>query len=311
MPIFALLVPLVTIFVSLFATGCFKKGVQADDDETQAGIRQEAEDREGDKTRRLENVDIVEHVNSVIKAAHAQEGDDGAAVAKAAFNGLGAKVKGSGYSALDIVKLSAFEVWLEKNLVEGTQIVRLTWKESRYGGNKPGFFNWKTPTLMNEGGANHAIVPTIKLGGTPGSTKDGTLVGIDKWAHYFNTGYLYFANAELKTSEDLRMGVSQWLEGDPKLTKGERARFAPLARSIGYLLFGFLGSWSTGVISFADMYASEHGFRFYDELAKNPKGFKFSLEQINLEKMNEEKNPSTFIEGLVVEKEVPAPKAAK
>lgn len=281
--------------VSSVTAGCEKKA-KREEDTAEAGVRQESEDRESPATAALKDLDAAfeARVNAILDGARKAHPTDRGAMLDAAFVDLGAKVKGSGYGVIDIVKLSAIEVWLEKTYKDDpARMARLTWKESRYGANKPGAFNWKTPTLMSEGGANHAIVPTIRL--------RGVLVGIDKWAHYFNTGWLYFKDDLLRSDRKLRDGVSRWLEGDCHISKEERDLYAPHARRIGYAMFGFLGSWSTGVISRADMYANEQGFQFWDALAKDPKGYRFTTASLEMNKLNEVRNPSLFIKGLIVD----------
>ena len=43
------------------------------------------------------------------------------------------------------------------------------------------------------------------------------------------------------------------------------------------------------------------GFRFWDALAKDPSGFRFSLDSLDMKKMNEVENRSLFKKGILVD----------
>lgn len=255
-------------------------------------------------------------------------------------------------SLMDFIPLAEAEVWLEQNLKwerrsgeiqksktlgkhkdhinfaaadEKPQILRLSWWESVHAPDKSKWFGarlWQTldnPTVATTAGADHAMSPTVRFSGKAenGGTK-AVLIGIDKWAHFFNTGYLLFkyspTSEETAEAKELRLKVSQFLEGDPELAKQSRSVFWTAqnhAANIGkiegtslYQMFGFLGALSTGVVSQADMAANEYGFQFYRCLKASPRSARFDLntgscfdDGFQLALFNEQKNPNTLIKG--------------
>jgi hypothetical protein len=247
----------------------------------------------------------------------------------------------------NFIPLSAAEVWLEDNLVwevassekqseharfrdvtlktaSGTlppEILRFTWKESRFGSKNEDKWQdrllyWtRNPTVMTQSGADHAMSPTVRMSGKKkgGGTED-VLIGIDKFAHFFNMGYLLYAHPETRSNKELRWKVSQFLEGDPALlgiTKSEYKKLQDVAQELGrigktsgYALFGFLGGLSTGVVSQADMEANEYGFQFYQCLAEDPARAKLDFvngtcfdTEFSIGLFNEEKTPNQLIRG--------------
>ena len=100
----------------------------------------------------------------------------------------GSEVKTSFGTFSPIAKIG---VWLDNNLsVEKNQIVKLTFAQSRYGNNKVGgrlddteryVRAYDFPWLTWAKTADHGIAPVIKI-------KD-TLMGTDKWEHFFQQGY--------------------------------------------------------------------------------------------------------------------------
>jgi hypothetical protein len=69
--------------------------------------------------------------------------------------------------------------------------------------------------------------------------------------------------------------------------------------------FGYYGSYSSGVISYADMNANEEGYKFYEnvyESYKKGEKYVFSVNDYNTASFNEAQNsPSRFSRGLVVD----------
>ena len=260
----------------------------------------ESDDREFALTAHLVNVDslLENHINAVIHSCRRYQERD--AIVTCVFQQLGLQVKDSGYSVLKFAPLCRIEIWLEQTLQPERQIADISWRDSRYGNNKTGagqIFRAPVISHLSPGGAEHTIVPTIRVG--------GVLVGIDKWAHFFTTGYHYWQQISLRDSFQRRWMVSRWLEGD-HLTRDQRRVYREYVRSmkdykvLGLVKYGVLGAWSSGVISTADMFANEFGFQFYRQLYENPHGYRFNIASIDMRKLNEGHTPSKFVKGMIV-----------
>jgi hypothetical protein len=102
-------------------------------------------------------------------------------------------VQGTGINGGDISKLTGDELWLETNLAKGTEIVRLTFAQSRYGidGVTWGKFLTGPWSLLAKEYADHSIAGTLRI--------NNTLMGTDKWGHFFQQGFwlsTYFGDAK-------------------------------------------------------------------------------------------------------------------
>jgi hypothetical protein len=102
----------------------------------------------------------------------------------------------------------------------------------------------------------------------------------------------------------------KWLEGENNPATAKYAGlYDHIARYFGELRAqsGIYGSYSTGVISHADMAANEQGYKFYNNLynafVANPMGpaYTFSATKYAINAMNEQSNPNTFVNGVKVD----------
>jgi hypothetical protein len=242
----------------------------------------ECDDRETVNTVRLVNCDrILEaHVNDAIELARGEyngmpDGDaKGEAIAEEVYNQLGAD---SGFAG---GLFSKIEAWLnDKNTLptieqdgENPMIYRYTFKNSLYGDNPVSILAGKVPAHKIQLAADLSIAPTIRVG--------GVLMGTDKWGHFFQQGYWYWAN-KLNAGERKQLGL--YLEGDvkgfhgcvlpdtPKEAEMRRQAMMDKLKNTGGLPkpgFGSLGAETTGVISYADIAANEEGYKFYLNLGR-------------------------------------------
>lgn len=273
---------------------------------------QESEDRETKYTSKLVDISsqLESHVNEKITLCRSQmkltdwkrKQKQENPFIECVFKQLGQQVKSTGFGPMKVAPLCQIEIWMMRNFSESkNEIVRVPWKDTRYGRNKTGISQiGRTPVFghLSKSGAEHTIVATVRV--------NGVLTGIDKWAHFFTTGYHFWKQKVLRENADTRIMVSRWLEGDD-LTKEQIKKYRPYIEPmkdyhvLGSLKYGVLGRWSTGIISQADMYANEVGFQFYKRLAENPKGVQFRLSDLELKKMNEVHNPSKFVDGMKVD----------
>jgi RHS repeat-associated protein len=302
------------------------------------GLR-EADDRLTNRTKQLVDVSKIleNHVNEVIQAAWRDSqgaGESATAFVKRVYEQLGANAPGSEVTVwplsplpgrlnvpLSFSPIAKIGVWLDSNLkVDENQIVKLTFAESRYGDNPlRGVAKavWALPWLHNKETADHGIAPTIRIG--------DTLMGTDKWEHFFQQGYWAFA-ASMSDKEARVYGL--WLEGDPtargrylglypKLQQQWKGinppdkhymidgYYAGLSTPFGEKTwFGKYGSESTGVISYADINANDNGLKFYrnlfDAYTKGQATFTFSVGDYAIQDFNEQNVPNKFVNGLTV-----------
>lgn len=163
------------------------------------------------------------------------------------------------------------------------------------------------------------IAPTINI--------KGTLMGTDKWEHFFQQGYWAF-DAGMNDMEAHAYGF--WLEGDPtsrgrfflcypelekrwaKFNLHQRhdlvdTYYKNISAKFGVKTWmGMYGSLSTGVVSYADNEANIAGMHFYQKLFKAYKKgqksytFTFSVKDYKITGFNEQNVPNTFDPGLIV-----------
>lgn len=292
----------------------------------------EADDGNRPEFKRLTDVTPVveKHVNDSLRrvrrklriTSDAISAQDREGFLRAVYAELGSNVRGSGVSTPkgSVARLTEIEVWLKSpNLKAGTQYVKLPFSTSRYRQTRIGRYavvqRFTPPMFYSTSTANHGIAATIKCG--------STYIGTDKFGHMFQQGYWYYL-----ASRNRRISLRQfgyYLEGDQRffgkhqLVKprpGSSARdlrrknltiraarnrlVSPyvdfLKRMPDYELsdFGLFGSFSTGIISFADMNANSIGYAFYSDLAKNPATFNFDVSKIDFKKLNERHIPNSF-----------------
>lgn len=96
-------------------------------------------------------------------------------------------------------------------------------------------------------------------------------VGSDKIGHFFGQGADYF---------------------DVMLAKGAKTKDAESAGRA--MEIGIFGLGVTGVFSNADLAANLAGLKFYQDLKKNPTGYKFHIKDYITAKWNEQTNPSFY-----------------
>jgi hypothetical protein len=184
---------------------------------------------------------------------------------------IGAYVKGSGVTPLDIVQLTNLEIRLDEMLsAEKLEKIRVPFRCSRYRDNPIGIpiLSGATPANISESTANHTISSAFKF--------NKTLVGGDKLAHIWAVGRkMYLAGL----SQDEIQMMSQFLEGDPDFPKKHLVEYAARGIKIdpAWGVFGVYGTASTGIISQADTNANVSGVRFFENLYKAPATYTFTL----------------------------------
>ena len=231
------------------------------------------------------------------------------------FDNLGADEPGSGVDVTGTVfwngshsQLGKIGVWLDNNLDPSkNQIAKITFSQSRYHRNTFGrAAGARIPWLYTKETANHGLAPTINV--------NGILMGTDKWEHFFQQGYWYYYAAYEEgfylSDPKIREGFGKWLEGedDPSTAQYESV-YKGIFSTFNHepVKKGIFGSYSTGVISHADMAANEQGYQFYHNLYEafvtNPDGspFRFSAIKYTTTMMNEQSNKNTFVHGLQVD----------
>jgi hypothetical protein len=261
----------------------------------------ETYDAENAKTKDIKNCDeyLEKYVTAVIQKARAKYPKNKKAGLKYVFDELAVDQPGTGFSSglgISAGQVSRIEAWLGSELPKlGKQagkklLYQFTYKETWYRNNKLGE-EAKVPMYTNEEIANHAISPTIRV--------SGTLMGTDKWGHFFQQGYWYFEN-NLDKAED-RENFGKFLEGDesfykspknatPEEIKSGRAaadkrwtKIAAGSSGVGVLMKllnsykGMHGAKVSGIISYADMNANEAGYKFYKALSENYDKYTFRL----------------------------------
>ncbi|MBF0442874.1 MAG: hypothetical protein HQK54_13290 [Oligoflexales bacterium] len=94
------------------------------------------------------------------------------------------------------------------------------------------------------------------------------------------------------------------MEGDPDLPEALYNKYWYLfvKNSSPIVRFGYFGSASTGVVSYADMNANENGYNFYQRLKSDPLHYQFRFSDYNINEMNETNVPSKFTHGVIAEK---------
>src|SRR5262249_29726724 len=118
------------------------------------------------------------------------------------YQELGADVPGTGVRPSALARtqanVSGIENWLRNNLrSDQNQINQIPFLQSRYRfnttgrgviGNSPWWFSTSILRVLD-----HGIAPTIRIRGREGAGQRGTLMGTDKWGHFFQQGFWLFA----------------------------------------------------------------------------------------------------------------------
>ena len=206
---------------------------------------------------------------------------------------------------LEVSSNTVIEDYLQKHLdPKKNEIHFTTFQDSRYGDNKIGIFHAVAPSTLTQSAADKSIAPVVRL--------HDTLVGLDKFSHFFEQGFWNFTAMQgglLHSTEDqLRFGL--YMEGDSGLTPEELTRFYSLFRHYEPLCVmvgchGFFGLKVTGVISYADINANLQGYLFFDQLWHAPQNLTFDILTYDYHKWNEETVKSKFVKGLLVRPQVP------
>lgn len=213
------------------------------------------------------------------------------------YNTLGADDMKSGavVGGQLVAPRSNVETWLSKNLENSKQKYRFPFKDSCFRDTPVGAEGLPTAWQRPET-AQWAISATVLV--------NGTLMGTDKWGHFFQEGYWYFdlahkaqpkveGQAALSTEKYLNL-YGMYLEGHPDFDKEAGPRKTVLSATFGDFTAshypgglgaattrvfanqpGFFGSWATGIVSIADMAANIEGYKFYQELNRRPVSFVF------------------------------------
>lgn len=280
------------VLLGLFALFLPNCKTQSPDDGV-SEVLQETDDRELDRTKELKDSDEVfeSFVNGVLAEERQKIGittevspADRDRFVDAVYQRLGANHPGTGIKigigplSQEISQLTHVEHWFAETLSpENQTIAFIKFSESWYKENPIGLLKGRAWSHVTKSTADHSIAPVMRL--------RGTLMGSDKWGHFFQQGYWYYRSG-LPRKDRWNLGL--FLEGDPTVEKfGTKFRAVIAEQCRSCAKFGYFGSFSTGVISYADCYANEFGWRFYTELAENPAGYRFSLANFDVRYLNE------------------------
>lgn len=270
----------------------------------------ESEDRESKYTQAV--VDSTDTLNLIINNALDEVRDDLSfsqeeelttdqinIFLQKVYRRLGRNIDGSGivirvpFLKFEFSPLVAIEKEIIEKFNQESEIVRVPFSSSRYGKNPVGLLKGKEWSHKTKTIADHSIAPTIRVG--------EVLIGIDKLGHFFQQGYWY-EDSGLEKAELINWGG--FLEGDTELPESSYETYIKVTKKYckSCAKFGYFGSYSTGVISYADIDANIYGYEFFQLLRADP-WMKFDIRAWNLNKLNENHNPSKFNDGLEVEAE--------
>lgn len=221
--------------------------------------------------------------------------------------GTGIGVHWQGIS-LEVSALSEFEAHLIDILApDRHEIAFTTFKDSRYGDNTISLTHALVIAHTTQMAADHSISPSVRLG--------STIIGLDKFGHFAEQGFWYYQAMRegLVESAEERYQFGQFMEGDPKFDMTAKSKFHDIYKRFCKICvifggYGYFGTTSTGVCSFADMKANDAGYQFYTDLYAHPQTYRFQILDFNVHEWNEETTKSWFIPGLKVRPD-PAPGA--
>jgi RHS repeat-associated protein len=299
-----------------------------------SGLR-ECDDRETPQTKNLKNCNAIleKMVNNVIQEefkAAKRANLSGRQFAAAVYERLGTDAPQTGVDAPllgSVSRVTRAAVLLEKALADAgpDYIVQVNFKDSRYRNNPISLYKAGSggiPWFATAATAQHGLAPTIRV--------SGTLMGTDKWEHFFQQGYWTWYGYErgfLLNQDDINK-FQDFLEGDYD-TKGQfrvtterhalivnlpktewigntryyfmlAQRFNPKFDNVGYF-----GLYATGVASQADKKANLAGYTFYKDLVhdyENGEVYHFSVADFDTKSFNESVNtPSKFLRTIRVD----------
>jgi RHS repeat-associated protein len=282
------------------------------------GMR-ESDDRETPLTQNLVNVDqtLAKHVNQIIQQAVAQGNAIPYFTLSAIYDALGEDDPNSGLKFSigfwtwdsHLAEFAKIGVWLDTTLATiPNGIAVIPFDQSRYRWNNTSILAplLGVPWLYDQGTAQHGLAPTIRI--------NGTLMGTDKWEHFFQQGYWlwYWSNVgykgggpPLKSDAD-RQAFSAYMEGDDSIaiSQEQQDQFLEMARTFEpkFNQMGYYGSYATGVISHADESANTEGYKFYQKVYASLGGppYVFKVTDYDTSAFNEINNPNTFVRGTSV-----------
>jgi len=279
----------------------------------------EADDREGtpgnmdltDVDRQLEGIinAAIDRARLTLRASATPVRNPGKAMADLVYGQLGTNQPGTGIKVFtfgEVAQVTKLEAALAQTLSAAkNEINHIPFRQSIYRHTPIGLTRGPYPAFYANKAAEHSLGPTIRV--------KTVLTGTDKWGHFVQQGYwLYRARHEGRLFSDGEMDqFSRWLEGDPNLRleidKVQENRFKRIAKmySGGTVdRFGYFGSYSTGVVSFADVEANRLGYEFYKALEADPWNYRFSTVRYTVEELqeiNEYYNPNYHLRGVRVE----------
>lgn len=285
------------------------QNLQEQHDRRSLGKLLEAEDRETEHTQNI--IDSTARLNEIVNMAldevRANQGilvkqklssDQINEFLQKVYDRLGRNLEGTGFTIINIFvyryevsPLVAIEQEIIEEFETGSEIADVPFSLSRYGKNRIGIFRGKEWSHKTKKSANHSIAPTIRI--------KEVLIGIDKLGHFFQQGYWY-EHSGLNEAELVNWG--KFLEGDPELASGSHNKYIKITKNycVSCAKFGYFGSYSTGVISSADIEANMYGYDFFKRLRADP-WMKFDIQAWDIEMLNEVNNPSKFNSGLSVD----------
>jgi len=284
---------------------------------TPSQLKQEADDRRTPRTDALldQSSRIAERINSELDRIRqdleyrgnlAWTPEQTQEFLNLVKDALGANRRGTGLGLdhvgipLEVSQYTETEAWILNTFSEANgELLKLKFKDSRYGDNPIGPIVRVVPAHIAEATADHSIAPTVKI--------NDVLIGIDKIGHLFQQGYWYFdaaARGVLKNPDDF-FEFGQFMEGDPDLPSELHKKYRKLFGEYCAICtlfggFGYFGATSTGVISYGDMAANLAGLDFYTRLQEDPGHYVFDFSDYDVASWNEDSNPNRYIKELIV-----------
>lgn len=201
---------------------------------------------------------------------------------------------------LEVSTLTEVEVYLiDKYKNDPTKIHQTKFADSRYGDNPIGLTKALVISHATKETADHSISPVVRIG--------KTLVGLDKLGHFTAQGRWYYLAEKqgLLSGATERLQFGEFMEGSPRLDPELYPKYKKVYGSFCKICvvrggFGYFGTESSGVASYADMAANEDGYEFFMDLVADPASFKFDIRNYDVTRWNESNNDNFYKEGLIV-----------
>ena len=255
--------------------------------------------RSGNKTLTDSTDKLNEYIKTQMDAAknvastQIEEQDRRNALAAEVYKRLGVNVPGTGVTFNDYAQLTKVEHWLETTLA-GKDINRISVDDTKYRDVRSGL-NGIPGWIPAPGIREHTVASTVKI--------NGTLMGTDKWGHFFQQGYwllLAEKRGVITTAADRDL-LSKWWEGDlstltPMIGNDKATSFLNFTKEMyDKAQWGIFGRYSTGVVSKADIAANEAGYQFYKALTTANFGtIIFQAGNYPTNTFNETTNPNVY-----------------